>query len=48
MLRVELSDEEPSARTVNGPVVTREEAAATLAAAKTKAAQGPDPLRSAV
>ena len=41
MLRVELSDEEPSARTVNGPVVTREEAAATLAAAKTKAAQGP-------
>ncbi len=41
MLRVEISDDEPSARTVNGPVVTREEAAATLAAAKTKAAQGP-------
>jgi quinoprotein glucose dehydrogenase len=38
MLRVEISDEEPSARTVNGPVVTREEAAATLAAAKTRAA----------
>jgi glucose dehydrogenase len=42
MLRVEISDEEPSARTVNGPVVTRAEAAATLAAAKTRAeaAQG--------
>jgi glucose dehydrogenase len=38
MLRVEISDEEPSARTVNGPVVTREEAAATLAAAKSRAA----------
>jgi quinoprotein glucose dehydrogenase len=41
MLRVEMTDEEPSARTVNGPVVTREEAAATLAAAQAKAAQGP-------
>jgi quinoprotein glucose dehydrogenase len=41
MLRVELTDEEPSARTVNGPVVTREQAAATMAAAKAAAAQGP-------
>ena len=38
MLRVEISDEEPSARSVNGPVVTREEAAATLATAKLRAA----------
>jgi quinoprotein glucose dehydrogenase len=41
MLRAELTDEEPSARTVNGPVVTPEEAAATLAAAKAAAARGP-------
>jgi quinoprotein glucose dehydrogenase len=41
MLRVETTDEEPSARTVNGPIVTAEEAAATLAAAQAKAALGP-------
>ena len=41
MLRVELTDEEPSARTVNGPVVTPEQAAATMAAAKAAAAAGP-------
>jgi quinoprotein glucose dehydrogenase len=41
MLRVEMTNEEPSARTVNGPVVTPDEAAATLAAAKAAAAQGP-------
>lgn len=41
MLRVELSDDEPSARTVNGPVVTREEAAAARAAAQAAAARGP-------
>jgi glucose dehydrogenase len=42
MLRVEgPTTEEPSARTVNGPVVTPEEAAASLAAARAAAAQGP-------
>ncbi len=42
MLRVEgPTTEEPSARTVNGPVVTPEQAAAALAAAKAAAAQGP-------
>ena len=40
MLRVELTDDEPSARTVNGPVVTPEQAAQSLAAAKAAAAQG--------
>jgi len=40
MLRVELTDDEPSARTVNGPIVTPEEAAASLAAARAAAAQG--------
>jgi glucose dehydrogenase len=48
MLRVEISDEEPSARTVNGPVVTREEAAATLAAAKTRAEAAQGAVRYAV
>ena len=48
MLRVEISDEEPSARTVNGPVVTREEAAATLAAAKTRAAAAQGAVRYSV
>ena len=42
MLRVEgPTTEEPSARTVNGPVVTPEQAAQALAAAKAAAAQGP-------
>jgi len=41
MLRVEMTSEEPSARTINGPVVTPDQAAAALAAAKTAAAQGP-------
>jgi quinoprotein glucose dehydrogenase len=41
MLRVEMTDDEPSARTVNGPVVTPEQAAAALAAAKAAAAEGP-------
>ncbi len=41
MLRVELTNEEPSARTINGPVVTPEQAAAALAAAKSAAEQGP-------
>jgi quinoprotein glucose dehydrogenase len=41
MLRMELTNEEPSARTVQGPVVTREEAAAARAAAQAAAAQGP-------
>ena len=40
MLHVEQSDEEPSARSVNGPVVTREQAAAALAAAQAAAAKG--------
>jgi quinoprotein glucose dehydrogenase len=41
MLRVELTNEEPSARTINGPVVTPEQAASALAAARAAAAQGP-------
>ena len=41
MLRAELSDQEPTARTVNGPVVSPQEAAAALAAAKAAAAKGP-------
>jgi quinoprotein glucose dehydrogenase len=41
MLRVETTDDEPSARTINGPVVTPDQAAAALAAAKTAAAKGP-------
>ncbi|HLF11974.1 MAG TPA: PQQ-binding-like beta-propeller repeat protein, partial [Gammaproteobacteria bacterium] len=41
MLRVELTDEEPSVRGVNGPVVTPEQAAAALASAAAAAAQGP-------
>ena len=42
MLRVEgPTTEEPSARTVNGPIVTPEQAATALAAAKAAAAQGP-------
>jgi len=42
MLRVEgPTTEEPSARTVTGPIVTPEQAAAALAAAKAAAAQGP-------
>jgi glucose dehydrogenase len=41
MLRVELTDEEPTARTVNGPVVTLEQAAIALATAKSAAANGP-------
>jgi quinoprotein glucose dehydrogenase len=40
MLRAELTDDEPSARTVNGPVVTPEQAAQAMAAAKAAAAQG--------
>jgi quinoprotein glucose dehydrogenase len=40
MLRVELTDDEPSARTINGPVVTPEQAAATRAAAQAAAARG--------
>jgi glucose dehydrogenase len=41
MLRVEQSSEEPTARSVNGPVVTAEQAASALAAAKAAAANGP-------
>jgi quinate dehydrogenase (quinone) len=41
MLRAELSDEEPTARGINGPVVTAEQAAAAMAAAKEAAAKGP-------
>jgi glucose dehydrogenase len=41
MLRVERSDEEPTARGVNGPVVTAEQAAAALADAKAAAERGP-------
>jgi quinoprotein glucose dehydrogenase len=41
MLRMELTNEEPSARTVQGPVVSREEAAALRSAAQAAAAQGP-------
>jgi quinoprotein glucose dehydrogenase len=42
MLRVEgPTTEEPSARTVNGPIVTPEQAAQSLAAAKAAAEQGP-------
>jgi len=41
MLRVERSDEEPSARGVNGPVVSAEQAAAALVEAKAAAAKGP-------
>jgi quinoprotein glucose dehydrogenase len=41
MLRAELSDQEPTARTVNGPVVSPEQAATALAAAKETAAKGP-------
>jgi quinoprotein glucose dehydrogenase len=41
MLRMELTNDEPSARTVQGPVVTPEEAAAARAAAQAAAAQGP-------
>jgi quinoprotein glucose dehydrogenase len=40
MLRVELTDDEPSARTVNGPIVTPEQAAANLAAARAAAERG--------
>jgi quinoprotein glucose dehydrogenase len=40
MLRAELTDEEPTVRSVVGPVVTAENAAAVLAAAKEAAAQG--------
>jgi quinoprotein glucose dehydrogenase len=41
MLRAEITTEEPSARTINGPVVTPDQAAAALAAAKAAAAKGP-------
>jgi quinoprotein glucose dehydrogenase len=41
MLRAEQSDQEPTARTVNGPVVSPEQAATALAAAKEAAAKGP-------
>jgi quinoprotein glucose dehydrogenase len=41
MLRVELTAEEPTVRSVNGPVVTAEQAAAALAEAQAAAAQGP-------
>jgi quinoprotein glucose dehydrogenase len=41
MLRMELTNEEPTARTVQGPVVSREEAAALRSAAQAAAAQGP-------
>jgi quinoprotein glucose dehydrogenase len=41
MLRAELTDQEPTARTVNGPVVSKEQAATALAAAKEAAAKGP-------
>jgi glucose dehydrogenase len=40
MLRMELTDDEPSARTVNGPVVTPEQAAEHLAAARAAAERG--------
>jgi glucose dehydrogenase len=48
MLRVEISDEEPSARTVNGPVVTPEQAAVTMTAAKARAAAADGQVRYAV
>ncbi|HUQ50812.1 MAG TPA: PQQ-binding-like beta-propeller repeat protein, partial [Gammaproteobacteria bacterium] len=48
MMRVEISDDEPSARTVNGPVVTREEAAKTLEAAKLRAAAAGSGVRYSV
>ena len=48
MLRVEISDEEPSAPTVNGPVVTPAEAEATMAAAKARAAAANGEVRYAV
>jgi quinoprotein glucose dehydrogenase len=41
MLRAELSDEEPSGRTVIGSVVTAEQAAAAMAKAREAAAKGP-------
>jgi quinoprotein glucose dehydrogenase len=41
MLRIELTVEEPSARVVNGPVVTPEQAAQALAEAQAAAAGGP-------
>jgi glucose dehydrogenase len=41
MIRAELSDEEPSARSIVGKVVTPEEAAAAMAKAKEAAAKGP-------
>ena len=41
MLHAELSDEEPSARSVVGTVVTPEQAAKALADAKAAAAKGP-------
>jgi quinoprotein glucose dehydrogenase len=41
MLRAELTSKEPAGRTVLGPVVTREEAAALRAAAQAAAAAGP-------
>jgi len=41
MLRAELTDEEPSARSIVGTVVTAEQAAAAMAKAKAAAAKGP-------
>jgi quinoprotein glucose dehydrogenase len=41
MLRVELTDEEPTVRTINGPVVTQDEAEAALAIAQAASAAGP-------
>jgi quinoprotein glucose dehydrogenase len=41
LLRIEMTDQEPSVRSVNGGVVTREQSAAALAAAKAAAAKGP-------
>jgi quinoprotein glucose dehydrogenase len=41
MLRVELTDEEPTVRTINGPVVTTDEAEAALAIAQAASAAGP-------
>jgi quinoprotein glucose dehydrogenase len=41
MLRAELTDEEPTVRSVVGPVVTPEAAAAALAQAQAAAAEGP-------
>ncbi len=41
MLRAELSNEEPTARGINGPVVTKEQAAQAMAAAKAAAQLGP-------